>query len=182
MTSPSDYIKEFEDLKEEGFYSMVKIEFWLLKYWELYKESRSYVQTQDLLKMDDGISVRLPLFWNPKDEEKFLELYTKLDSVSEFQRNESYISKLLVEYHAIKNSQTDLKKWYNKNVSLFKDKYATFLMDYLDYDVNDKEEHLLVHVDSLKELEIDIDKSDFKNTIEFLEIFQGSLSVNQSSG
>lgn len=44
-------------------------------------------------------------------------------------------------------------------------------MDYLDYDENNEEEHLKLFLLELSELEIYIDRQDFKNTIDFLEIF-----------
>ena len=46
-----------------------------------------------------------------------------------------------------------------------------FLLDYLNYDEDEKVNHLSVFVPSLKDLDIFVDRQDFKFTIEFLEIF-----------
>ena len=119
--------------------------------------------------MDDGSIVRLPPFGEPTDQDKFLDLYKALDIICEFHRNEKYFEKELTEYQKIKDSQSDIKNWIAKNEDLGAEKYVCFLVDYLDYSEN--AEHLSVYVHSSKDLEIYIDRQDFKNTIEFLEIF-----------
>ena len=50
-------------------------------------------------------------------------------------------------------------------------KFTCFLVDYLDYDEDDKVEHLNVFIHSLKELDIYVNRQDFKFTLKFLEIF-----------
>ncbi len=70
-----------------------------------------------------------------------------------------------------KISHSELKHWVAKNEDLGAEKYVCFLMDYLDYDENNEEEHLKLFLLELSELEIYIDRQDFKNTIDFLEIF-----------
>ncbi len=152
-------------------FPMDKIEWWLLKYSDFYEKTFDFVYSQRLFKMDDGSTVRLPSFGKSTDQEKFLDLYKALDTISEFHRNEKYFEQELTEYHKIKNSQSDLKNWITKNENLGAEKYICFLIDYLDYDENNKEEHLKVFVHSSKELDIFIDRQDFKNTIGFLEIF-----------
>ena len=146
-----------------------KVEWWLLKYTDLYKKTSEFVYSQHLFKMDDGSIVRLPPFGKPSDKDKFLDLYKALDTICEFHRNEKYFEQELKEYQKIKDSQSDLKKWVVKNEDLGAEKYVCFLVDYLDYSEN--AEHLNIYVHSSKELEIYIDRQDFRNTIEFLEIF-----------
>ena len=146
-----------------------KVEWWLLKYSDLYKKTSDFVYSQHLFKMDDGSFVRLPPFGEPTDQEKFLDLYKALDTICEFHRNEKYFEQELTEYHKIKDSESDLKNWIAKNEDLGAEKYVCFLVDYLDYSEN--AEHLNIYVHSSKELKIYIHRQDFKNTIEFLEIF-----------
>ena len=150
-------------------FKISKIEWWLLKYSEFYKRTSDFVYSQHLFKMDDGSTVRLPPFGEPTDQEKFLDLYKALDIICEFHRNEKYFKQELTDYQKIKDSQSDLKKWIAKNECLGAEKYICFLVDYLDYSEN--AEHLNIYVHSSKELEIYIARQDFKNTIEFLEIF-----------
>lgn len=151
--------------------SIDKIEWWLLKYSEFYKKTYDFVYSQHLFTTDDGSVIRLPPFGKPTDEEKFLELFKALDTICELHRNEQYFEQELIDYQKIKSSQTDLKKWVTKNENLGADKYVCFLIDYLDYDKNDEEVHLKIFLLESKELEIYIDRQHFKNTIDFLEIF-----------
>ncbi len=154
-----------------------KIESWLLKYSDLYKKTYDFVHSQYLFELDDGSIVRLPPLGNPTDQEIFLDLYEALDTISEFHRNEKYFEQEMVEYHKIKYSQLDLKNWVAKNEDLGANKYICFLVDYLDYSEDVK--HLIVFVQSLEELDIYIDRQDFKQTIEFLEIFNDLFWVKK---
>ena len=162
---------ELFDFQENGVLTMPIIEWWLLKYSDFYKTTYDFVYSQHLFTTDDGSVIRLPPFGKPTDEEKFLDLYKALDTISEFHRNEKYFAQEMVDYHKIKNSHSELKNWVAKNEGLGADKYVCFLINYLDYDENDQEEHLSVYVHSAEEIDIYIDRQDFKNTIDFLEIF-----------
>jgi len=157
-----------KDLKGKSL-SITKVEWWLLKYSDFYKKTSDFVYSQHLFKMDDGSTVRLPPLGEPTDQEKFLDLYKALDTICGFHRNEKYFEQELTEYKKIKDSQSGLKNWIAKNENLGAEKYVCFLVDYLDYSENT--EHLNVYVHSSKNLEIYIDRQDFRNTIEFLEIF-----------
>ena len=159
----------FSFFNQDKVYSITKIEWWLLKHSDLHKKTSDFVYSQHLFKMEDGSTVRLPLFGEPTDEDKFLDLYKALETICEFHRNEKYFEQELTEYQKIKDSQTDLKNWIAKNEDLGAEKYVCFLVDYLDYSEN--AEHLSVYVHSSKDLEIYIDRQDFRNTIKFLEIF-----------
>lgn len=157
-----------KDLKDQPL-SIAKVEWWLLKYSDFYKKTSDFVYSQHLFKLEDGSTVRLPPLGEPTDQEKFLDLYKALDTICELHRNEKYFEQELVEYQKIKDSQSELKNWITKNEDLGTEKYVCFLVDYLDYSEN--AEHLNIYVHSSKDLEIYIDQQDFKNTIEFLEIF-----------
>ncbi|GAA4244942.1 MULTISPECIES: hypothetical protein [Winogradskyella] len=166
-----NYIYDLQKLSKNDIYSISKIEWWLLKYSGFYKKIYEFVYSQHLFTSEDGSVIRLPPIGNPTDDEKFLELYKALETISEFYKNEKYLEQEMVGYQKIKNSKSDLKKWVAKNENLGAEKYVCFLIDYLDYDENDQEEHLIIFVSNLKELNIYVDRQDFKNTIEFLEIF-----------
>lgn len=165
------YFYDLQKLSKKGIYSISKVEWWLLKYSDFYKKTYDFVYSQHLFTLEDGTVIRLPPFGKPTEEEKFLDLYEALDTISEFHRNEKYFEQELTEYHKIKSSQSDLKSWVAKNEDLGEEKYVCFFIDYLDYDGNDEEEHLSVYVHCLKEFDIYIDRQDFQNTIDFLEIF-----------
>lgn len=164
-----DFLKNFLSLKSGEIYSMNKIEWWLLKYADFYKETYDFVHSKNLFELEDGSIVRLPLYKESTEEEKFLNLYKSLDTISELYRNENYFELEMIDYQNIKHSKMDLEKWVAKNEKLGTDKYASFFVDYLDYSEN--AEHLNVYIHILKEIDIYIDRQDFKNTIDFLETF-----------
>ncbi|MEP2280966.1 hypothetical protein [Maribacter sp.] len=166
MNSP---VTDFFNLKKNGPLSISKVEWWLLKYLDLYKKTYDFVHSQHLFKLDDGSTVRLPSLGRTTKQEEFLDLYEALDTICEFHRKEQYFEQEINEYQKIKDSQSDLKNWITKNEYLGAEKYVCFLVDYLDYSEN--AEHLNIYVHSSKELDIYIDRQDFRNTIEFLEIF-----------
>jgi hypothetical protein len=170
MISP---IEDFTNLMENSFVTIFKIEWWLLKYSDLYTETYDYVHSHDLIELEDGSKVYLPPNGNPTDKEIFLDLYNSLNLISEFHRNEKYFEQEMVEYYRIAQSPSDVKNWVAKNEYLGVKKYVCFQVDYLDYDeVIERIEHLNVYVRSLKELDIYVDRHNFKNTIDFIEKFQ----------
>ena len=77
----------------------------------------------------------------------------------------------MTEYHNIKSSKSELENWLTKNEKFGADKFVCFLIDYLDYDENDKEEHLKLFVHSATDLDIFVNRANFNNTIDFLETF-----------
>ncbi|MBK5193967.1 MAG: hypothetical protein JJE07_12325 [Flavobacteriaceae bacterium] len=162
---------EFQHLGRNDIYSIVKIEWWLLKYSDIQKVTHDLVYSQHLFQEEDGTTIRLPPFGKKSEKEKFLDLYEALDSISQFHKNENYFEQQMVLYCQIKRAPSDLKKWVAKNEKLGADNYACFLLDYLDYDEEEKVEHLSVFVPSLKEINIFVELQDFKHTINFLEIF-----------
>jgi len=157
--------------KNKKVFSINKIEYWLLKYSDFYITTYEFVYNQHLFKSDDGSTVRLPNLKETTDQEFFLNLYKALDTISQFHRNESYFEQELIKYEKIKNSQSDLKNWLTKNEDLGTVKYVSFLTDYLDYDKNDEEEHLIIYIYGLEDFEIYVERQNFKNTIDFLEKF-----------
>lgn len=164
-------IQDFKHLNNGNILKVNIIEWWLLKYSQDYKETYDFVYNQHLFVLEDGSTVRLPPLDKKTNDEKFLALYKVLDTISELHKNEIYFKQELTEYHKIKKNHSNLKIWVAKNEDYGADKYVCFLIDYLDYDANSNEEHLKVFVHSLEELEILIDRQEFINTINFLEIF-----------
>ncbi|MCB0511842.1 MAG: hypothetical protein KDE33_25110 [Bacteroidetes bacterium] len=169
MEQINTILKESRVFFNEKIIPITQVEWWLLKYSDFYKKTSDFVYSQHLFKMDDGSIVRLPPFGEPTDQDKFLDLYNALDTICEFHRNEKYFEQELTEYQKIKDSQSELKNWIAKNEDLGAEKYVCFLVDYLDYSEN--AEHLNIYAHTSKELEIYIDRQDFRNTIKFLEIF-----------
>jgi hypothetical protein len=162
---------EIEKLKVDFLLSMPKIEWWLLKYSDQYKKITKKESNEHLFQLDDCKMVSLPPFWEKTENQTFLDLYSALNELSNFHRFENYFKQQMSELRSIKSSKIGLKKWLLHNEKLGTEKFACFLIDYLDYDEDDKIEHLNIFVDSAKELNIYVDKADFKNTVDFLENF-----------
>lgn len=151
--------------------SINKVEWWLLKYKGKFEQIKKIENSKNLHIAEDGTILRLPMSFEPNPNDKFLALYKALDELTEFHKFEEYFSKQMIEYSKVKSSQAELKEWLSKNEKLGADKFVCFLIDYLDYDEDDKVEHLNIFVHSATEIKIFVDREGFKNTIFFLETF-----------
>ncbi len=171
--------KELLELGDSQVFRLHKIQSWLVNYSDLYKQTYDFVHSQHLYKDYDGSTIRLPLCCKPNDEEIFLSLYESLNGILELHANETYFEEEMVEYYKIENSPVDTKLWIAKNEDLGAKEYVSFMLDYLDYDKNDRVYHLKIYIHSSKELEIYIDRQDFKNTIDFLSIFNELYWINE---
>jgi len=165
-----NYLDDLKNLKLNEKISINKIEWWLLKYDNYYKEIYNNTYSQHLTKINE-IDVRLPTFQESSNEDKFLELYEALNRLSRLHKDEPYFRQEILKYNKIKNEEIEIKKWISKNEYFGSEKYVTFFLDYLDYKQNNDEIDLNIYIPSLKEFEIYVDAHYFKNTIKFLEIF-----------
>ncbi len=163
--------KELWELSDNGVFGMSIIKGWIFNYSALYKKTYDLVHSQHLFTDLDGSTIRLPPCGLPTDEEIFLSLYEALTKILDFHANESYFEQEIAEYYKIINSPSDIKTWIAKNEDLGAKEYVCFMLDYLDYDENDRVDHLKIYIHNSKELEIYIDRQDFKTTIAFLEVF-----------
>ncbi|MCP9199026.1 hypothetical protein MKO06_03840 [Gramella sp. GC03-9] len=152
-------------IKKDKVLLIAKIEFWLLKYYHPYREIimlKSIENGEECFKLPDEIK--------PKPEERFLDLYLEFEKLCSLHRFENYFEQELSHYREIVQSREELKKWLLKNEKYGEDILGSFNLDYLDYDkqVN----HLNIFVPSSKKLEIFVKRSEFANTVKFLEIFE----------
>lgn len=167
-----NYLEDFKTLNESSVMRMPKIEWWLLKHSDAQKQILEYQESKyTSFEHEDGSISRFPPLKEvlTESELKFLNLYSELETISEFHRSESSFEKELHIYREIKHSPSDVKDWVAKHEVLATQDYACFLVDYLDYDVNAK--HLNVNIYRIKEFELYIDHEDFKYTVEFLTLF-----------
>ena len=161
--------KEFTDCKVK---SMPEIEWWLLNYSEFYKKESEYYYSQYYVELPDGEMLRCAPILNPNHKEDFFYLYKALDKLSELHRNEKNCKEELNVYYKIKDSKIDLKKWVKKNEKFGSNELASFWVDYLDYSQNEEEIiHLSVYPCTKQKFEIFVQREDFKNLIEYKELF-----------
>jgi len=142
---------------------MNTIEWWLLKYSEVFLELEKREQSL-YYNWLAGVKTNPSL---GKHQLLFIDTYRALETVSEFHRNEAYFEDQLKAYKT--HYPVEVKEWVLKNEKIGSEIYACFLLDYLDY--SEDAEHLNVYVKDLGERSIFIKRSDFKYTLAFLDIF-----------
>ena len=145
--------------------SIPELEWWLLKYSTYYDS----ILNQEQPGLEKKYN-QLPDVIRITEKEKFIEVFNELNSISIFHKREFFFKKELNSYHEIKNSKSKLREWVTKNENLGADEYATFIIDYLDYSEGPK--HLKIFIPSLNELDIYLNRENFKYTINFLEVFK----------
>lgn len=173
-------ISDFFQPSKDNIFSINKVENWLLKYSEDYKQLIDFNKSNYVsLKLENGKIVRLPPINENSKNKKFIDLYNSLERISEFHRNEEYFEKEIIVFNKISKSRASVKNWLLKNKNLVIKAYGCFLSDYLDYKGNNEEVHLNIFIHSLKDCYIYINRSDFKSTIEFLETFNDLYFIQE---
>lgn len=160
-------LKELKSLDENCVYSLAKIEWWLMKYDEYYKDLKSYWYCQNrdcLMKITNHCSCN-----NKTDEFKFLNIFEELYKLCEFRRNEDYFKNELQTYYKIKDNPKKLKELIIRNEQIGANEGYDFFIGYIKYSTNPK----FVQASNyyFKDFDIFIDKAGFENTITFLTIF-----------
>ncbi len=171
MNSSQEIINELNSLSADSVFRIARIEWWLLKYQDNYKKAKQIQYSKHLYEIE-GETVRLPdNFDNPSPEEKFINVYDSLYKLTKLHRKEDYFKQEMAIYKDIVNEPLKVKRWIKKNEKLGAEDYVCFLIDYLDYDINDNKYHLSVFFLENEELNVFVDREDFKHTIGFLEVF-----------
>lgn len=156
-------IQELERLGDNSLYSMPKIEWWLLKYQELYnftKETWSCPKCPKTL----GCICR-----NKENEYLFIEQFETFEELSQYHRKEPFFKELLEIYETIKSDQVTLKKFIQGHEELCINEFEGLYFDFLSD--NGKEEPLIGNSIYFKNFEILIQYEDFKHTSTFLYIY-----------
>lgn len=105
-------------------------------------------------------------------ESEFIKLYDSLNEIMEYHKLEDYAENELIFYNNIKTDEIKIKEWLIKNKKNASEYLACFLIDYLNYSENENEiYHLLAYSNVEKKIEIFIQRNDFKNLIEYIELF-----------
>jgi len=158
---------EFNSLKTKDVFSIAKVEWWLLKYKDLYSVLKSFWSCPN-----DGCYHETMQYCgceNRHDEYLFLELYKALDDFSTYHRREGYAQQELLLYKSIMNDEAQVKQWVMSNEKVGADECFMFLIQHHDYNANPV--HLKVSDKSLLGYDVFVDRSDFKNLMDYMEIF-----------
>lgn len=132
--------------KTKRIFDIQKIEWWLLKFSDVFKYE--------------------------KIDATFYELYTQLDDLTKYHRLENYAKEQLVEFKKTGKKQENVKQWLINNEKIASQYLACFLIDYLDYSENEADNiNLLAYRNENHKIEIFVNRQDFENLIEYKELF-----------
>lgn len=168
-------ISDLVSLSVNDLYSIPKIEWWLLKYFDKYETIKELEFNKYWYKID-GKNVRLPpLNKPPTEEEKFVKIYDELNTISFFHRNEISLKQEIAIYKSLKNKPEEVIKWLTRNEELYLDKYYEFSVNYFG-DVDEMKNDIHLKLFFLEDLErvVYVNRNDFMNTIEFTSIFNNT--------
>ncbi|KIX20699.1 hypothetical protein SY27_12465 [Flavobacterium sp. 316] len=167
------------DLKNIGnkfIYSIDQINWWLLKYRDLYK---SVVNSQNLL-CDECLKLKeennpinchaKPDYCNKKTEfEEFIKFYNDLDIVTELHKLEDRCNMAIDEYMTLNCINEDLRDWVIKHYDIYY-KIGGYFYLYLKF--NEKNVKILHIAETPDEsFGIDIREEDFKNSLKFYDVY-----------
>ena len=166
-------ILNLKSLADNGIYSVARIEWWLLKFEDLFQSvSSSYTTLCNKCVNDEKVGVMRSCVFNltycPKTDEKweFIQLYESFDKLTQIHKNEILCNHTLSEY-----SKLPLSLWANSYIFLG-ERLQTFYWDYLDYGKEDDlDKNLFISEVIYPDLHIYVDKDDFQNIRQFIELF-----------
>jgi len=155
-------IEELILFSKNGAISMVKIEWWLLKYQAFYDSHRGKRNEIELPALSAYAS----------QEDHFVDIFEKLEKLSRLSKNEEYFKEQISQYESGLNRNNQMKSWVLENIEIYENHYISFLLDYLDYYEFQEESHLLINSIYDVNHNVFIDRADFRYTLKFLEIFE----------
>jgi hypothetical protein len=159
----------------ENIFSIDKLEWWLLKYSELYNE---LAPEHHFLK-DEGYTLYTNEFEKYPFQVCFLENYFIIDQVSILQTRESYFKNEMNLYETIKHEKAAIKSWIIKNYSLWDQEYSLFIFDNLDENFKNSDYIFRLYNQNLKLVEYRVERKAFENTIEFITFYDHLLFSNE---
>ena len=160
-------LEEFRKLQENGVYTIATIKSWLIKYVGRYQELKLNWKCN---KANCAYKSRMRCTCEKKEDVYiFLTLFESLLCFSKYHKWEHYAVMELKEYGTVKYDNDLVKKWVRRNESICTIDCFELLLSHYDYDLDPH--HLLVMGNTLLGYEVFVDRKDFKNLIEFLDIF-----------
>tara|TARA_R100000935_G_scaffold58869_1_gene98827 strand:+ start:10040 stop:10564 length:525 start_codon:yes stop_codon:yes gene_type:complete len=153
-------IINLRSLSIENIYTIDKINWWLLKYYELYKYCKENWNNCSCFG-------ELPCSHTFNSEEnKFIDFYQELDEISQLHKLNSECGEEILKLQEFKKERKLIDSWLRKNEELYNNLLIEF---WLDTEIIDN--YILLYFSNYKDLEIKIDQTEFKDVIEFLELF-----------
>lgn len=160
MASP---IYQLHSLSKNHNYSIDKIEWWLMANSDLYSSLHNSCTCFTQKGKPFCTCIK------PEDDVLFEYLYQELDKLTQIHKLENQLKKELYFLNTTTNF-SEIKNWLIRNEKVGSKDLACFFIDYLDY--SEKEIfHLLVFRDEKRNIEVFVDRNDFKSIIKFKELF-----------
>lgn len=165
--------------------SMSEVNYWLNETRETYRlacieEEKSQ---KDLVRLANGAEIKRTFFNDAAPDYLLLmDLHQALDKLAGYHQYEVYFKQELENYKSISQSEKQVQKWIIKNMHLGFEKFSTFEVEYLDYEGNEEfdEENCPIKLFFLHmpELDLYINRYDFRFTLEFIDLFHFLLYEN----
>lgn len=162
-----DFTEDFSQINDKPLL-ISKIEWWLLKYSDIYLKILNNSKDKYVLKGIDERIDNLPLIEESGENINFLDFYKLIDSISLAHRKDNDFKIILTDYYKVKNSPSDLNNWFIKNRSIGQGHFPIFILDHINYSEDDGD---LWTWDEDLEIEMFVNKNDVINTLEFIDIY-----------
>jgi len=158
-----DSLTAFRGLGINNVYEVAKLQDWLLKYEALYE---SLITIREIEFDPDG-SYSLDLLTD--SERSFFWFYRDINRIVDASKYDSHCQTEMLQYHLIKNNITKLKAWLKRNYQLGIESLDAYRY-LLDGQHKKKKPNLQVMQHSYPEMEINVDRKDFSNMLEFMMV------------
>ena len=97
---------------------MFHIEWWLMKYEQLYKDIYFTDIGRSVIVLNSSETMRYPIHGEPTEKEKVLFLYENLNKISELHKNEMFFRQEITHYKKVLTSNEKLNRWLETNKSI----------------------------------------------------------------
>tara|TARA_R100000935_G_scaffold10692_1_gene21351 strand:- start:1822 stop:2340 length:519 start_codon:yes stop_codon:yes gene_type:complete len=153
-------ITEFRDLAKKKSYTIAKINWWLLKYYDLYKYCKDNWNTCSCFR-------ELPCSHTMGSEEnKFVDFYKSLEKVADLHKKEPYFLEQLQLFEKVRDDPSALIKWLLHNEKLGAEDFLIFWIEWME-----EEDLVNPGINFFPNIEVKILVKEFESTIQFMEVF-----------
>ena len=165
----SEIFAELESLSQQGLYRKDSIQYWLLKHRIIYKTLNKDIDT--LNKEFPNSYIRN--YYAFKDESKFLDTYEVLLEVLKCYKKELYFKEQIVFYNDIKDNGAHFNSWLSKK-KVSENKFISQFNQMFQNTTMPSGYEFIIRYPFFLPVNIKLDESDFKHTLQFLEILEMS--------
>lgn len=155
-----DSITDLRDLAEEGVHTIPKINWWLLKHYELYKYCKE--------NWNNGSCFgEFPCNHTMgSDMDNFRHFYDDLEEVVDLHNNEPYFREQMQVFEKVRDDAPELTKWLLQNETLGGEDFVIFWIEWLE-----EENVVNPGINLFPNIKVKFSAKEFESTIHFLEVF-----------